>query len=292
MVEQDMNILGCGVIVAVMVFAAGPLGAQDLSFNGDVSIGTWQNENGGTGLVENFGINDAVSRQTARLNLSVARTFSAFTGQVDLGYQAFSAAPRTADTEDATNHTLDLTLRGMRDFGAYKVGAFIGSGQHNDYGDSDLKMSYDFAGIETTKAMGFGDMFGQAGYLDSDDEFGEGLQRAYFLRVGATYTLGKFAVSGALSAADGRRHYGDNTVGRVYGLELGVEHPIAQTGLVAFGTYEWTRATYSDNNAPPSGDEFRTLYAGIKFDLGGKTQHGKKLPNIGQWVAYQANEIE
>jgi hypothetical protein len=292
MVEQGMTYIGRGVFAAIAAFSINTASAQELSFNGDLSLGKWQNENGGTGLPTTNGINDAVSRNTARLNLSVARNFAAFTGQVDLGYQAFSAAPDTADTDDATNHTVDLTLRGLRDFGGYRVGAFIGAGRHDDYGDSDRQMSYEFVGVETSKAMGFGDVFGQAGYLDSDDEYGEGLQRAYFLRLGATYTLGKFALTGALSAAEGRRHQTDDTEGRIYGLELAVEHPIAETGLVAFSSYEWSRATYSDNGAPPNGDEFQTLYAGIKFDLGGKAQHAKKLPNIGQWVAYQANEIE
>jgi hypothetical protein len=40
------------------------------------------------------------------------------------------------------------------------------------------------------------------------------------------------------------------------------------------------------------GDSFNTLSVGITMNFGGSSKHGSTLPELGRWVAYNANEVE
>ena len=266
---------------AIVAGLAGSASAE-LSFGIDAAVGTWANHSTDTGLQ---GHRD---RKTGKLGLSVANDFGGFVGQVDLNWQALTMVD---GDEDATKSIFDLTLRGMRDFGGVQGGVFLGKGEHQDYGDSDEYMSYQFIGFDAEKDMSFGTVYGQLGYLDSRDEYGEGTQRAAFLRVGGDYEIGNgLTVTGAFSMAKGRKWDSDQYGVDILGIELGVEKAIGDNGLSLYGSYEHTKieVDYKDGY----GDEFGTLWVGLKMNLGGDTKRGSKLPNLGQWVAYNANEVE
>jgi hypothetical protein len=139
--------------------------------------------------------------------------------------------------------------------------------------------------------MSFGSVFGQVGYVDSWDEYDEGTEQATFVRVGADYKLGAdLTLTGALSMAKGHK-WGDDKYGvDILGVELGIEKELGDNGISLYGSYEHTKVNvdYWDGY----GDEFGTLWVGLKMNLGGDTKRGSKLPNLGQWVAYNANEVE
>jgi hypothetical protein len=264
--------------IAALCALASSAHAEGLSFGADIAIGQWSNTNGGSGLIENGGLDGEDDRITGKIGLSAASDFGAFVGQIDLNYQHLEAADPSLDTDDATMQTLDVTLRAMRDFGGYQAGVFLGYGEHNDYGDSDETMFYRYIGLDVSKDMSFGEIFGQLGYLDSDDEYDEGTQDAPFLRVGASYNLANdLTLSGALSLAGGTK-YGDSEFSNhVVGLELGLEKAIADTGLSVYGSYEHTQIYYDDGDK--FGDNFGTVWLGLKYNLGGDTKRGGKLPN-------------
>ena len=279
----------CSVLLGA---TAGIAHAEGLSFGADLAIGQWSNSDGGSDIDSNGGINGEDDRFTGKLGLSAANDFGMFVGQIDLNYQHLARASASLDDDDATMEMLDVTLRGMKDFGTVQAGLFLGYGTHNDYGDAELNMYYKYIGIDASAPVSFGEVFGQIGYLDSHDQYGEGTQQAPFLRVGATYNLASdMTLSGAVSLAGGRKYGSDDYQNHILGLELGLEKAITDTGLSVYGSYEYTRIYYDD--APDNfGDTFGTVWLGVKYDLGGSAKRGGKLPNFGQWVAYNANEIE
>jgi hypothetical protein len=263
--------------------------AEGLSFSGDIALGRWENTLGGSGLSNNGGIDAAIGRETGRVNLSAARDFGAMTGEIAFAYQGYGRAPSSADTDDATKHHMDLALRGGRDFGAFSLGAFLGQGRQDDYGDSDLPMTYR---IEAATTLGRAEVFGQIGTFDSADEFDEGTQNARFLRLGLDYAVGEqTSVSGAVSTAQGDKYGPGGFDSKTLALELGVTHRFADSGLSTFANYEWVEISHLDSGTD-YGDRFGTVMLGVKFDLGAKAGHGKRLPNIGQWVSHNANEVE
>lgn len=267
--------------------------AEGLSYGVDAAIGGWWNRNGGSGLEPACGICNKEQRVTGKLGLSVANDFGGFTGQIDLGFQTVSPESEAASSGDATNHTADVALRMMRDFGNVRAGLFMGYGEHDDYGDSDENMSYSFAGIDASMETGFGAVFGQIGRLDSVDEFSEGPKDATFIRVGAEYDIGNdMVLSGAISTHDGYKDGDPDYTNSTFGLELGLEKALGN-GLSVYGTYEYTKmSTYYPNDGLDYGDTFSTVWVGLKVDLGGTRSNSRKLPNFNQWVAYNANEIE
>lgn len=283
------RVILCGVLLST---TAGIAQAEGLSFGADLAIGQWSNTDGGSGLESNEGIDGKDDRFTGKLGLTAASDFGMFVGQIDLNYQHLARASSSLDDDDATMEMLDVTLRGMKDFGTVRAGLFLGYGTHNDYGDSDENMYYKYIGIDASAPVSFGEVFGQVGYLDSHDEYDEGTQQAPFLRVGATYNLASdMTLSGAVSIAGGRKDGPDDYQNHILGLELGLEKAITDTGLSVYGSYEYTRI-YSYDAPDKYGDNFGTVWLGVKYDLGGSTKRGGKLPNFGQWVAYNANEIE
>ena len=268
--------------------------AEGLSYGADFAIGQWSNSNGGQGLQSSGGISGEDQRFTGKIGLSLANDFGMFVGQVDLNYQSLADADPALNTDDTTMETLDVTLRGTKDFGGFQAGLFLGYGTHNDNGDSDLNMYYRYVGIDASKTVSFGEVFGQIGYLDSGDEYDEGTQEAPFLRVGASYNLGSdMVLTGAVSMAGGVKYDDSDYKNHVLGLELGLEKSIGDSGLSVYGSYEFTQIYYENSFVGDDyGDNFSTVWLGLKYDLGGDTKRGGKLPNLGQWVAYNANEVE
>lgn len=271
-------------LLATAALIAGLAGtaSAELSFGIDAAVGAWANHSA------SFGLDEKRDRKTGKLGLSVANDFGGFVGQADLNWQALTMVD---DDEDATKSIFDLSLRAMRDFGAMRGGVFLGKGEHQDYGDSDEYMSYQFIGFDAEKDMSFGTVYGQIGYVDSWDEYGEGTQRATFVRVGADYQIGSdLTLTGAFSAASGRKWDSDIYSTKVLGLEIGLSKALGDSGMSLYGSYEHTKIETDYEGG--YGDEFGTLWVGLKMDLGGGTKRGHKLPNLGQWVAYNANEIE
>jgi hypothetical protein len=131
---------------AAMIAGLAGSASAELSFGIDAAVGTWANHSTDTGLE---GHRD---RKTGKLGLSVANDFGGFVGQADLNWQALTSVD---GDEDATKSIFDVTLRGMRDFGTMRGGIFLGKGEHQDYGDSDEYMSYQFIGFEGSKVRRF-----------------------------------------------------------------------------------------------------------------------------------------
>ena len=73
-------------------------------------------------------------------------------------------------------------------------------------------------------------------------------------------------------------------------MELGLEKALSDD-LSIYGSYEYTRIFYK-SGSDKFGDNFGTVWLGLRYNLGGDTKRGGKLPNVGQWIAYNANEIE
>lgn len=278
-------------LLATAALIAGLAGtaSAELSYGVDAALGYWTNGNGGMGLDSSGGISGTDQRMAGRVNLSIANDFGGFVGQVDLFFQTLDRADPALDDDDATSSMGDLTLRGMRDFNGTRAGLFLGYGEQDDYGDSNENMTYEFLGLDASRDTGFGQVYGQLGYLDSHDEYDEGIHNAWFLRVGAETSIAPdMTVFGAVSAANGLLW--DDYDAQVLGLEVGVEKALGN-GMSLYGSIDWTRQYYKDsgNNF---GDNFTTAWVGVKWNLDGKESRAKKLPQIGTWVSYFANEIE
>ena len=100
-------------------------------------------------------------------------------------------------------------------------------------------------------------------------------------------------LTGAVSMAGGVKYDDSDYKNHVLGLELGLEKSIGDSGLSVYGSYEFTQIYYENSFVGDDyGDNFSTVWLGLKYDLGGDTKRDSKLPNLGQWVAYNANEVE
>ncbi|WP_309663928.1 autotransporter outer membrane beta-barrel domain-containing protein [Tabrizicola sp.] len=278
-------------LFAAALGAAAPAMAQDYGFSGDFGLGYWHNADGGPGLESNGGIDGKDDRTTLRTRLSFATAIgNGLTGQIDFTSNDYSSADPSLDTDDATSFSRDLALRLRRDFGGFTAGAFLGYGDHNDFGDSDAAMYYTFAGIEAERAMAFGSIFGEVGYLDSTDEYDEGTQRAPYVRAGLVYNLpNDFVMTGSVGYAGGRKYGDDQFSNTILNAEIGLERAISDQ-LSVYGSYDYNRISY-DDAGDDFGDTIGTLYVGVKMTLGG-TKTARPLAPFGKWVSYNANEIE
>lgn len=276
----------CASFLVAMI---GPAPAQDLSVGLDSSVGLWGNRNGGSGFSTNYGIDGIDQRRTGRIALSLATDLGPYVGQVDLAYQGLEPPNPNLHTDDATDFMVDATLRLMRDYGPLQAGLFLGQGLHDDYGDSDETMGYGFFGLDLAAESGPATLFAQIGRLDSFDDQNEGTQDASFLRLGASRDIGGgYTLTGAVFLARGLK-YAVSPL-QIEGAEIGVERHIAATPYTLYARYDHTQIVFT--NGSDFGDTFNTLWVGVKMDLGGQTRRGGRLPDFGQWVAYNANEIE
>jgi hypothetical protein len=265
--------------------------AQDMSFAFEGAYGAWANRNGGAGITDNGGLNGTDTRAVSQLSFGVAREFTPrFAASAQIAYGHWSSAASDLDTDDATQSTLDATLRGFwQGNGPVRYSAFFGIGEQNDYGDSDQDMSYAFVGADAEWDTDFGSVFTQIGYFDSSDEFSEGTQNAPFIRVGGIYEFGlDYAATAAFSVAGGEK-YVNKLDNRTLNIELGLEKDFGS--FVGFARYEWTQISYKFGG-DRFGDTFETLSLGVRLVLGGDVDHGPSIAPIGRWVAYNANEIE
>ncbi|SEL24257.1 hypothetical protein [Pacificibacter marinus] len=271
-----------------------PAVAQDSSFQLTGAIGAWSNQYGGHDFDARRGIDGEYERTSADIGLSYARTLgNGMTGvaAVDFGYISPAKIGSVQD-EDATKSTAGLTLRLLQDQGDFSYGGFIGGGTLNDYGDTNEKMTFGYIGAEMSKATTFGSYYGQIGYLDSSDEFDEGTREAPFINLGGSYNLpSNYALTGALGLAGGNKYLGSEN-NQIISLSLGVERAIGDY-LFSVG-YEATQISFDNVSGDGNtyGDTFGTLFVGVTYEFGGKTNHGSRLPSLAKWVSYNANEIE
>lgn len=259
------------------------------SYQITTEVGAWSNQDGGSGIESNGGIDGEDNRGAVGLNLSYANTLNnGMTVVAAIGYYGLTPANPDLDTDDATAYTADLTLRVLYDVNALTFGGFIGTGAHDDGGDSDESMTYRFIGAELSGDTSFGGYFAQIGYLDSADEYDEGTQDAPFIHVGGSYDFANgMTAYGTLGYATGKKYAEDDNT--IIDLALGVERPFGDVT----GYAEWRRTEISyDDSGTSYGDTFDTLSIGIVMEFGGDADHGSPLPPLGRWVAYNANEIE
>lgn len=279
------------VVAALATFAATQAVAQDASFEFSGSVGSVTNQDGGSDIESNGGISGTDTRAAAGLGLSVAYGLvNEWTGVTALNLGGFSDADTTLDTDDTTRSTADLTVRALSNQGAYTLGGFAGFGTHNDNGDSNEIMTYGYIGAEIAGATSFGSYYAQIGYLDSADEYDEGTQEAPFINLGGSFDITTdYALTGSLGFAAGQK-YDDDYDNRIINAAIGVERAMGDI-LISVG-YEATQVSYVYFDDIRYGDTFGSFSIGATYAFGGSADHGSPLPSFGNWVAFNANEVE
>jgi hypothetical protein len=277
------------IVAALAAITSTHATAQDSSFQISGSIGSLTNQDGGAGIESYNGIESAATRATAELGFSAAYGFGAgLTGVASLN---FGGIDDSVDDDDATLSTSDLTLRVLADRGAYTFGGFLGFGTHEDNGDSDEDMTYQYLGAEVAGDTSFGGYFVQVGYLDSADEYDEGTQDAPFVNVGGSYDItSDYSLTGSFGYAGGKKFGADGDDNRTLNASIGVERSVGNI-LVTAG-YEFTQISFEDSDGDRFGDTFGEFTIGATYAFGGEANHGTLLPSFGNWVAFNANEIE
>lgn len=304
-------VFGSAVLSSGIVF--GPALAADFVLTGPVvstpgvityslgvAAGGIHNQDGGNGILSNGG----ADASDTRYSLSVDGTFGYYAGDglgvlVEAKGSMYSD-PAVGDLGDWTRYHADVTGHMFYSPSeTFLIGAFIGVGRHDDTGDSDEDMGYWFDGIEASAGMGWGNIFGQIGYLDSFDEYDEGTQSAPFIRVGATYFIDdNFAVTAAGSLAGGVKYDDDDYPNRIIGLEIEPEYKFAESPISVFARYEFNQISYETPAGDRYGDTFHAFKVGLRIRSDGTLRDnlsgGGSLssPMAGPWVAYNANEIE
>ncbi|MFQ1699907.1 hypothetical protein ACJ5NV_04850 [Loktanella agnita] len=269
-----------------------PAAAQDTSFQISGALGAWHNQYGGNGFDARRGIEGTYDRGAAELSFSIAAAMDnglTTVATAHFGYIS-PAEDGSVEEDDATKSTADLTLRVMTERGNLTFGSFAGGGTQDDYGDSDIRMTYGYVGGEVVKNIAAGTVYAQIGYLNSEDEFKEGPADAPFLNIGGSYNIAEhYALTGAFSYARGDTlDLSDNN--ELLSLTVGVERSFGD--YVVRLDYEATQISFESVSGATFGDTFGTLSVGASYRFGGTAQHGSLLPKLARWVAYSANEIE
>jgi len=281
------NILLASLLTATSTM---PVLAQESSFQITGSIGTWNNQNGGSNINSNDGIGGEDTRTQGDISLGYARTFGNFTGVGTLHYGALSKADLSLDYDDATQYVADITLRGLMSRDDMTFGVFLGSGRQDDYGDADKDMTYEYAGLEFSDDVTWGNYYAQVGYVNGEDQHDESLQDATFINAGTRYDLQNgFSLTGAVGIAQGYRADEPHDDATVLDVTIGAEHDFGNyVGFVELQQQQM----YFEDKADNYGDTFSSVSVGVTMTFGGDVSHGSPLPDLGRWVAYNANEIE
>lgn len=183
-------------------------------------------------------------------------------------------------------------LYGRLDSGLY--GAFAGGGITDDNGDSDESQTYWFIGAEGQWQVHDSIIFGQAGYLESDDEYDEGLKEAGFARIGGrVFTQPNIALMAAVSGAFGQQEDEDAYLAN---LELEAEHAFGNGSTSLFASYEGTFVSFDNGD---HNTNFHGVMIGFRWRPGASdlmtVYNGPaslELPSVDRWVAFTANEVE
>lgn len=277
---------------SLAAFSTLPASAQNTSFQISGALGAWHNQYGGNGFDATRGIEGTYDRGTADLSFSVAAAMD--NGLTTVATARFGyispAEDGSVEDDDATKSTADLTLRLLTTRGDLTFGAFAGGGTQDDYGDSEVEMTYGYVGGEIAKTTAAGTVYAQIGYLDSDDEYNEGPADAPFLNIGGSYDIAEnVALTGAFGYARGDKIYlSDNN--ELLSLTVGVERKFGDYTVRL--DYEATQISFESAGGETFGDTFGTLSVGASYHFGGTAQHGSPLPDLARWISYNANEVE
>ena len=181
-------------------------------------------------------------------------------------YGAQFASPDVGDLDDWTDNYIHGAGHAYYRFDNFLVGGFGGYGSHDDTGDSDESMTYWFAGAEAKMLTGWGSVFGQLGYLDSQDEYDEGTQDAPFVRLGANYFVNDnlgLKIDGSYAGGD---KYDEDYCNRILDLGLEGEYKFNTFPVSMFGRYEFTQISYKEEGDDDRfGDNFHTFLIGLRF---------------------------
>lgn len=199
-----------------------------------------------------------------------------------------------ADADDWTKNYLTGGVHLYSRMASGLYGAFAGGGITDDTGDSDENQTYWFLGAEGQWQVHNSIVFGQAGYLDANDEYDEGLNQAGFARLGGrVFTQPNTALMAAVSGAFGQQDDGDAYLAN---LELEAEHAFGNGSTSLFASYEGTFVSFD------SGDHntnFHGVMLGFRWRPGASdlmnAYNGPaslELPSLDRWVAFTANEVE
>ena len=308
--KRAATVLGSAVLVSGVAFGhalaadlilvdpvVDPASPGVISYSLGAAVGGLHNVYGGNGIVANQGPGASATRWSLSLDGSLGYTAESFGFLVD-GKGTVYGDEGNGD-DDWTRYHADVTGHFLYSPGeAFLIGVFIGAGVHEDTGDSDENMNYWFDGIEASAGMGWGNLFGQVGYLDSVDEYDEGTKKAPFIRVGATYFLDdNFAITGAASFVGGIKLDDVDLPNRISGLEIEPEYKFADSPISVFARYEFNEISYDDAGIR-RGDTFHAFKVGLRIRSDGTLRDNLSgagslsSPMAGPWVAFNANEIE
>ncbi len=271
-----------------------------LGYRVGLAIGAVHNTDGGWGVESNGGAAEDATRFAGFGDIAVGYEFTPNWGvQGDLVGALIDATDR-GDSGDWTRAYGHAAGHAYYRFDNFLVGGFGGYGRHEDDGDSDERMSYWFAGAEGKMFTSWGSVFGQAGYLDSEDEYDEGTQEAPFARLGMNYFVSdNWSVSADGAIALGNKYGDDDYNNRILDFGVGTEYRLASMPISVFGRYEFTQVSYKeDGDDDRYGDNFHTVMAGVRFRFGDTLREADRapgsldLPSFGKWVAFNANEVE
>jgi opacity protein-like surface antigen len=259
------------------------------------------NTEGGSGVESSGGADASDTRLGGVIDATLGYEFANGIGLQGDVYGAKFEDPDEGDLDDWTDNFVHGAGHVYYRFGNVLVGAFGGYGSHDDTGDSDDSMTYWFGGAEAKMLTGWGSVFGQVGYLDSQDEYDEGTQEAPFVRLGANYFVNDnlaLKIDGSYAGGD---KYGPDFAydNRILDLGLEAEYKAEAFPVSAFGRYEFTQVSWEDpDDGEQVGDNFHTFMVGLRFRSGSTLREADgapgslDLPSVGKWVAYNANEVE
>ncbi|WP_395449033.1 hypothetical protein ACHMW7_03750 [Aminobacter sp. UC22_36] len=254
---------------------------------------------GGLGIDPTDSVKFADTRISASFDGAIGYNFAPNWGiQGDLQGTAIGRAdkPDTDWTRTYGHGAIHLYYRNDSFF----LGGFGGFGLQDDVAKSNKPRAYRFVGAEAKLLTGWGSVFGQAGYVDSETRWGEGLNDAPFARLGFAYFVADNWSIKADGAYAGGTKYNEGAPSRTLDFNLESEYRADAWPVSLFGRYEFTQISWhvTDSDAYSYGDNFHTFMVGLKFRSGTTLREADRapgsldLPSFGKWAAFSANEID
>lgn len=203
-----------------------------------------------------------------------------------------------SDDDSTTGELMGAVHLSYRDPSSHLIGVFGGAGAAWDNGDNDdPAIPFYFIGLEGQYYWDNFTLYGQGGFLDSDDSETETIEDAFFVRLkGSYYFSERTSLSLAGSYVYGDRPNSGNGDVSVYGFEAELKHQLTSIPATVFARYNNYFYDTSDESDAPHVNEFRI---GLMFEFGAdslKSQErfgaGLDTPEFSRMIATSANEIE
>lgn len=273
--ERALMLTGIVEVYGDYSFVEGASGNANNNFNGSNDLDSYPEVGG-----------------SVRLSVPFADRFS---GQIDLDGEV-----RVFDEDDADNDhyygsyagTLHVSYRNPS---SYLLGVFGGAGRL-DYVQEHLA-DFWYGGLEAQYYFDQATLYGQAGYLTSDDVHNDGLHNAWFMRGVGRYFWSDYSMAQAeIAYVDGEQDTDDQDM---YGVSWGlrVEHQFMPVPVSLFAAYE---GNYFENEDSGDDGDFteHSFLIGAKYAFGAtglkaNDRYGATLdtPGFGRWVA-AGNELD